>query len=192
MSGALAGDRKNRWLGIATAVAAALLLVVGVFSREWLRGLDLGIETHLGLRAAEICQEVSPSPDETSRACETVALDAMTSAEFAPAGSARFHTLATLAYGTGLAAAGLVLLCALLGLANRPIDLPIHPTTLGILACAGALACGSLAMALNPYTKLTGWGSGRGFVLFGLGAALGLFGSIVLGRARPAVPSEFD
>jgi hypothetical protein len=191
-SGDRPGPLTSRWVGVAAAVAAIALLVLGVWSRDWLRGVDYGIESRLGLRLVELCQMVEPAPGEAVRSCETVSLDAIAESRFAPDGFERYQALATASWWSGLAAAGLVLLCLLLALIDRPLDLPVHPTTLALLTSAAALLIGGLTLALNPYSKLVGWGSGRGFVLFGVGAALGLFAAIVLGRTRRLPPSEFD
>jgi hypothetical protein len=189
----VAAGIRTRWTGIASAAVAVALLVLGALSHEWLIGRDLGIETRLGLREVEICQTVDPQASgDGSRSCESVALAAVGESAFAPDGFDRFGSLATASFWAGLGAAAVLVVCLLFSLARWAPDLPIHPTTLGILASAAALALGGVTMLKNPYTALVGWGSGRGFVLYGLGASLGLFGSILLGRARPIAPSEWD
>jgi hypothetical protein len=182
----------KRWLGIATATLGVVLVVLGVLSRDWVHGIDLGIESHLGLQELELCQMVEPETGVRVRSCETVALDAIGEGQFVPDGFARFHTLAIIAFWAGLAAAFLCLVCVVLGVLDRPLDLPVHPTTLAILASATALMVGGITLTLNPYSKLVGWGSGRGFVLYGIGTALGLFGAIVLGQNRRLPLSEWE
>lgn len=176
---------NHPWLARAAAALAVALLLIGAHSRDWLRGANFGIETRLGLRAMELCQWVEPEPGAGERACETVPLAEMATARFAVDGTARYATLAALSYWGGLACALLLALCLALSFATRPLRAPVHPTTLAILAALVALSAAALTLALNPFTRLSGWGSGGGFVLYGGGAGLALFASILLGRARP-------
>lgn len=183
---------SRRWLGVAAAAAAIALILLGDLSRDWLRGIDHGIESRLGLREIELCQMVEPVPGDAVQSCETVPLAAIAGSRFAPEGFDRFRTLATATHWAGVAAIALLAIALALGVANRAVDLFVHPTTLAILASATALVLGGLVLALNPYSGLVGWGSGRGFVFYGVGAGLGVFGAILLGQSRALPPSEFD
>ncbi len=174
-------------LGLVAGAAGIALLLVGLFSHDWVVGRDFGIETHVGLRAEELCQIVQPDPAEAGTgSCITVSFDEIADSPSAIDGFDTFSLLAAATFYAGLACCAVLLLVMALAVARKFPPLPIAPSTLGIVLSFGSVIMIALVLALHPWKKV-GWGTGWSIMVAGGGAAGCLLAAILLGRLRPPV-----
>lgn len=94
-----------------------------------------------------------------------------------------FLTFASITFYLSLLASLLLVVNIGLAIAKKFIYRPIPPTTLLLFSLILLLVSGPVTVAVNPFKGL---GIDIGFVLFGGGVTLALFGAIMLGRLRPA------
>jgi hypothetical protein len=169
-------------VGIVLALVAAALLVAACFSHRWLANRHLGnfgysplsfeqcgagCETVSNFQVAEIA---SDSPFDEKRV----------SAAFPVAGLITFIVLL-------VAAAGLVL-SAGIAAANRRPNLPISPTTFGLLGIMIGLISGCVFVATKP-GGVGAVGVAWSFWAFGIGSVAGIAGAQLLARQiRPSDP----
>lgn len=178
---------SKRALGVIIGLAGIAALLAGLQSVRWVVGTDFGIETHVGLRAMELCQDVQAEdggPGE--EACSRVSHADIAKGPSRLPGFETFSLVSRITFVVGLAAAGLVLLVILLALLARYPSFGVSPSTLAILASVGSLVLVALTLAIHPWKEI-GWGTGYAIYLAGGGAAACLFASIVLGQLRPPV-----
>jgi hypothetical protein len=93
-----------------------------------------------------------------------------------------FLTFAAITYYLSFFAALLLILNIGLAIARKFIYRPVPPTTLLLFSLILLLISGPVTVAVNPFKGL---GIDIGFVLFGAGVTISLFGAIMLGRLRP-------
>ncbi len=178
-------------IGLVAGAAGIALLLVGLFSNHWVVGGEFGIETRVGLRSETICQVVQPDLSEPgTETCRDVTFDAMAGTPSAIDGFATFVTMASVTFYLGLACCGLLLIVMLLAVARKFPNLPIAPSTLGIVLAFGNVVMIALVLALHPWKKV-GWGTGWAMMVAGGGAAACLLAAILLGRMRPPVDDSW-
>jgi MFS family permease len=178
-------------LGLLAGVAGIALLLVGLFSNHWIAGRDSDFDNYVGLRSMSFCQQVQPDlskPGET--ACSTVGFDEIEGTPSAIDGFDTFTIMAAITFYGGLACCGVVLLLVVLAVARKYPDLPIAPSTLGIVLSFGSVVMIALVLALHPWKKV-GWGTGWSIMVAGGGAAGCLLASLLLGRLRPPVDDNW-
>lgn len=178
-------------IGLIAGAAGIAALLVGLFSHDWVVGRDFGIDTHVGLRAEKLCQVVQPDPGQAGTgSCITVGFDEIANSPSAIDGFDTFTLLASATFYVGLVCCGLILLVMALALAKKFPDLPIAPSTLGIVLSFGSVIMIALVLALHPWKKV-GWGTGWSIMVAGGGAAGCLLAAILLGRLRPPVDENW-
>ena len=165
--------------GLLAAIAGAVLLVAGALSSAWVVGEDYGIRSRLGLLSLEVCGE--------AESCERVGLDELASGPSAPERMGRYRGFALGTLVAGMLAAVAALVTAGFALARRFVERGIQPSSLALIFSALALIAAVLTLSSQPYR---GWGTGSGFMMFGLGAAAALLGAILLGRLRAPVGDD--
>ena len=178
---------SKRALGVIVGLAGIAALLIGLQSVRWVIGTDFGIETHVGLRAMELCQDVqagSAGPGE--EVCSRVSHADIAKGPSRLPGFETFSLVSRVTFATGLIAAGLVLLVILLALLNRFPTFGVAPSTLAIVVSFAAIVLVVLTLSIHPWKEI-GWGTGHAIYLAGGGAAGCLFASIVLGQLRPPV-----
>lgn len=177
----------NKLVGLVAGAAGIALLLVGLFSNDWVVGRNFGIDTHVGLRSETLCQVVQPDLSQPGEsACSTIGFDEIADSPSAIDGFGTFVLMATITFYLGLACCAVVLLVMLLALARKYPALPIAPSTLGIVLSFGSVVMIALVLALHPWKKV-GWGTGWAIMVAGGGAAACLLAAILLGRLRPPV-----
>jgi hypothetical protein len=178
-------------LGLLAGAAGIALLLVGLFSNDWVVGQNYGIETSVGLRSETLCQVVQPEEDRPGeRACSDVSFADMANSPSAIDGFDTFTLMASVTFYLGLACCAIVLLVMLLAVARKFPHLPIAPSTLGIVLSFGSVVMIALVLALHPWKKV-GWGTGWSIMVAGGGAAACLLAAILLGRLRPPVDDSW-
>jgi hypothetical protein len=179
-------------IGLLAGAAGIALLLVGLFSNDWVVGSDFGIDTHVGLRSETLCQVVQPDPSEPGvTGCSDVSFEDMAHSPSAIDGFDTFTIMAAITFYGGLACCGVVVLVILLALAKKYPNLPIAPSTLGIVLSFGSVVMIALVLALHPWKKV-GWGTGWSIMVAGGGAAGCLLAAILLGRLRPPVDENWE
>lgn len=178
-------------LGLVAGAAGIALLLVGLFSVHWVVGRDFGIDTHVGLRALELCQVVQPDLSQPGEGvCNTVSYDDIANSPSAIEGFDTFSLLAKATFYVGLVCCAVLLLVMLLAVAKKFPPLPIAPSTLGIILSFGSVIMIVLVLALHPWKKV-GWGTGWSIMVAGGGAAACLLAAILLGRQRPPIDDNW-
>ena len=182
-------SRDHRVLAIALAFGAAACLIFACFTREWLINVSSREDRGVGLRSNfscivgageagcsnltnhELVEEFRSEGTETSR---------QTSGAFVPMGWATFVECLVAALG--------VLAAAALALARKTPDLPIAPTTVGLLAVMATLITGMVFIATKPGPP--GYvGVGLSFWVFSVGAVAGIVANQMLAKInRPVDP----
>lgn len=151
---------RERWIAVGVAVAGALLVIAGAFSDSWLVSGDLDYPSAAGLWSVERCD-----PGGCDRADHP----------------STFGAIAAVCFWIGMAAAATLLVAAAIAARGRRITRAISPEGTAIVASLAALAAAIAALVSQPYATLQ-LGTGPGFLIFSVGAALGLLGGILLGR----------
>ncbi len=179
-------------LGLVAGAAGIAALLVGLFSNHWVQGQNFGIDTYVGLRSETLCQVVQPDPGEPGEtSCSTVSFDEMANSPSAIDGFDTFSLLASATFYAGLTCCAMILLVMLLAVAKKFPNLPIAPSTLGIVLSFGSVIMIALVLALHPWKKV-GWGTGWSIMVAGGGAAACLLAGILLGRMRPPVDDSWS
>jgi hypothetical protein len=190
-----ADPRPRRIPPIVLALLGAAALLFAAMSSQWLANAGDTGSIAMGLRSTTECGSVGmllgPRPDE----CRTKSNSDYTaewktdsgqyySAAFAPCGLVT--SIACFAGALGLLAA------AALALAKKQPQLPVSPSSVSLLALMAGLISGCVFVATKPGPA--GFvGVGIAFWIFGVGAVLGLAGSIMLARVnRPIDPDLMD
>ena len=193
--------KDNRLLSIGLATAAAILLIIGAFSRHWLANPNLsGIGFGpMGCTACDLSggrsegldglfAEAGPMSNgafvEMMRTMDPVHAEDVTSSAFAPMGWATF--------ALSLAAALGLLVAAGLAFAKQRRDLPVAPTTVTLLS----LMIGLLTACVFVATKPGGpgfVGVALGFWCFAIGAVMGIAAAQMIAKVlRPVDPDLLD
>lgn len=190
--------KDTRSMAIGLAVAAAACMLYAGFTRQWLVNGNKYLEYGFGLRSNYECSTSHETsfeggePKKSSKeSCasrsnsETVAefkrLDPkLASGGFVPTGWITFIALL-------LAAAGL-LGAAAIAASKKPLDLPVAPTTIGLLGAMVSLITGCVFVATKPGPPGM-VGVGLSFWIFGVGAVMGILGAQMLAKQlRPVEP----
>lgn len=183
---------RPNWIPpIALALLGAIALLFATMSSHWLSNAGDNGSIDMGLRSTTECGSVGmllgPRPDECrTKSNSDYASEWKTetsqyySAAFAPCGW--ITSIACLLGALGLLAA------AAIALSKKQPQLPVSPSSLSLLALMVALVTGCVFVATKPGPG--GFvGVGIAFWIFGVGAVLGLAGSIMLARVnRPVDP----
>jgi hypothetical protein len=178
---------NKRVLGVVVGLAGIAALLFGLQSTQWVVGTDYGIQTHVGLRVMELCQEVQPAAESPGEeACSRISHDDIAQSPSNRDGFETFALVSLITFVAGLSAAALLLLVVLLAVLGRFPDLPVSPSTLAILASFATLVLVAITLAIHPWKDI-GWGTGYAIYLAGGGAAGCLFASVILGQLRPSV-----
>ena len=178
-------------IGLVAGAAGIALLLVGLFSNAWVVGRNFGIDTYVGLRSETLCQVVQPEEDKPGEtACSKVSFAELAGSPSAIDGFDTFVLMASITFYAGLACCAVVLLVMILALARKFPNLPIAPSTLGIVLSFGSVVMIALVLALHPWKKV-GWGTGWAIMVAGGGAAGCLLAAILLGRLRPPVDDSW-
>lgn len=194
MSDDLGPPKKDtRQLAMALAAAAAVCMIYAAFTHHWLANGNKHLEFGFGLRSAFSCgtdyggkttcewrsnDDVVTEFKELEKASRSP--QKLASSAFVPAG---WITLISIILGAlGLLAAA--------GLAFKKLapDLPIAPTTIGLLGCMVGLISGCVFVATKPGPPGM-VGVGMSFWLFGAGVVMGIVGAQMLAKViRPPDP----
>lgn len=176
-----------RAAGVGAGVLGIAALLLGLQSKQWVVGTDFGIETHVGLRVMELCQEVRPAPDgPDEEVCATLSHDDIARSASKQDGFETFSLVSHITFYAGLATVGVLLIVILLALIGRFPNFGIAPSTLAILLSFATTLLVAVTLAIHPWKEI-GWGTGYSIFLAGFGAAGCLLSSILLGRLRPPV-----
>jgi hypothetical protein len=179
--------KDNRQLAMGLAIAAALCMLFGAFTKQWLVNGNKHLEYGFGLRSNFEC---ATGYDDKQR-CEDHSnsevvdmfkqMDAkLASGAFVPTGWITFISIL-------LAAAGL-LAAGAMAAAKKPMDLPVAPTTIGLLFSMIALITGCVFVATKPGPPGM-VGVGLSFWIFGVGSVMGIVGAQLLAKVnRPPDP----
>ncbi len=181
--------KDTRQIAMLLAFAAAACMLFGAFSRQWLVNGNKYLEYGFGLRSNFEC---STSYDDQKR-CEdhpnSEVVDMfekmdpkMASGAFVPTGWITFISI--LLAALGLLGAGAM------AAAKRPMDLPVAPTTIGLLFSMIALITGCVFVATKPGPPGM-VGVGLSFWLFGVGSVMGILGSQLLAKVNRPPDAEW-
>ncbi len=183
-----------RPLATGLCAAAAACLLYAAFTHTWLVNASRYQEIGFGLRSNFECGTSFQFGEQESQSCRWLGngelIDTwremgseaakLTSGAFAPMGWVTF-ILALLA-AAGLAAA------AALGALNKPMDLPVAPTTIGLLGVMIGLITGCVFVATKPGPAGM-VGVGLSFWIFGIGCVMGIAGAQMMAKVnRPPDP----
>jgi hypothetical protein len=181
----------KRLAGLVAGALGVAGLLWGLLSNHWVVGKDAGIESHVGLRSIELCQMVRPDlslPGE--RACSRVSHTEILGSPSAIDGFETFSIVSRITLYAGLACAAVILLLLVLGALGRTPDLPIAPSTLGIVLSAGTILLIAITLAIHPW-KSIGWGTGYSIMVSGAGSTACLLAAILLGRVLRPVNDDW-
>jgi hypothetical protein len=177
-------QKDRRMLAIGLALVAAACLGYAAMTKQWLVN---GERVGFGLIENRVCGgwgtdecSVSSNAKAIEQWMERRTNHEYVSSAFTPAGWATLVELV-------VAAAGLVGAAAL-ALARKRPQLPITPTTIGLLAIMGSLITGCVFVATKP-GEAGFVGVGASFWIFGAGAILGIASAQMLAKInRPVDP----
>jgi len=192
MSDDLGPPKKDtRQLAMALSAAAAVCMLYAAFTHHWLANGNKHLEFGFGLRSSFACG----IDDDKKETCDW-RKNADVVDEFKELGKAQHQNLASSAF----VPAGWITLFSILagalgllvsaGLAFRKLapDLPISPTTIGLLGSMIALISGCVFVATKPGPAGM-VGVGMSFWLFGAGVVMGIVGAQMLAKViRPPDP----
>jgi hypothetical protein len=181
--------KDNRMLAIAIAVAASACLIYAALTRQWLVNISAVEDRGVGLRTnyscivgagSAGCSEMTNNElmDEWRHEGPESAKQA--SGAFVPTGWATFIECLVAAFG--------LLAAAAIALAKKTPDLPMAPTTLGLLGIMATLVTGMVFVATKPGPP--GYvGVGISFWVFAGGAVGGIIAAQMLAKInRPVDP----
>ncbi|MDB4953539.1 MAG: hypothetical protein JWO36_1108 [Myxococcales bacterium] len=179
----------NRMTAVALALAASACLIYAALTRQWLVNNNPVEERAIGLRSSSSCIVGTGSAgcseltnkeliEEFHQDTETTAQQ--TSGAFVPMGLATFIECFVGALG--------LLAAAAFALAKKTPDLPMAPTTVGLLAIMALLITGMVFIATKPGPP--GYvGVGLSFWVFAGGAVMGIVANQMLAKInRPVDP----
>jgi hypothetical protein len=179
--------KDNRQLAMGLAIAAALCMLFGAFTKQWLvngsKHLDLGF----GLRSNVTCVTDFDDKQRCEDQSNSDVVDLfekrdpkMASGAFVPTGWITFISI--LLAAAGLLAAGAI------AATKKPMDLRVAPTTIGLLFSMIALITGCVFVATKPGPPGM-VGVGLSFWIFGVGSVMGILGAQMLAKVnRPPDP----
>jgi hypothetical protein len=179
--------KDNRQLALGLAIAAALCMLYGGFTKKWLVNGGHNVEIGFGLRSNFMCmtdyEDKQVCKDQSNgEAVELVKHrdPKLASSAFVPTGWITFISLL-------LAALGL-LGAAAVAATKKPMDLRVAPTTIGLLFSMIALITGCVFVATKPGPPGM-VGVGLSFWIFGIGSVMGIVGAQMLAKVnRPPDP----
>lgn len=185
--------KDTRTLAMGLAAAAALCMLVAAFTNHWLANGNKHLEFGFGLREAFSCGTNYDGKTECQWRSNSEVVDEfrqlekatrspkkMASSAFVPAGWITLVAILVGALGL-LAAAGLAY-------KRQAPDLPVAPTTVGLLGCMIGLISGCVFVATKPGPPGM-VGVGMSFWLFGAGVVMGMVGAQMLAKViRPPDP----
>ena len=192
--------KEHREVGIGLAAAAGLALVIAAFTHGWLVNPYMG-DIHMGLISTHMCEshdncdsmtnfalmsklrEVAEKDDSYIEKMQLEGRSAFADANtdtaqdisgaFAPAGLVAMITCII---------GGLALIAtAVLAFKKIRIALPLHLSTIGLLAIMLSLAFGCIFIATKP-GGMRGVGVGYSFWIFGIGSVVGIIGAQILNK----------
>lgn len=185
--------KDTRQLAMALAAAAAVCMLYAAFTHHWLANGNKHLEFGFGLRTAFSCgtdyggkttcesrtnDDVVTEFKELEKASHSA--QKLASSAFVPAG---WVTLISIILG----ALGLLASAALAFRKLAP-DLPVAPTTVGLLGCMVGLISGCVFVATKPGPPGM-VGVGMSFWLFGAGVVMGIVSAQMLAKViRPPDP----
>jgi hypothetical protein len=182
---------NKRVLGVCAGLAGMAALLFGLQSVQWVVGTDFGIETHVGLRAIELCQVVQPEPDRPGEeTCSRLSHADIARSPSKLDGFDTFSFFARITFYAGLGAVGLLLIVILLALVGKYPTGGIAPSTLAILLCLATLVLIAVTLGIHPWKEI-GWGTGYAIFAAGGGAGACLVSAILLGRLRPPIQDSW-
>ncbi|NVB77034.1 MAG: hypothetical protein HOV81_01445 [Kofleriaceae bacterium] len=179
--------KDNRQLAMGLAIAAALCMLYGGFTKQWLVNGSKHLEYGFGLRSNFACVTGYDDKQQCESHTNSEVVDKykeidpkMASGAFVPTGWITFISIL-------LAAAGL-LAAGAMAAAKKVMDLPIAPTTIGLLFSMIALITGCVFVATKPGPPGM-VGVGLSFWIFGVGSVMGILGAQMLAKVnRPPDP----
>jgi len=188
---AILARMNKRVLGVIVGLVGIAALLLGLETFHWVVGSDFGIDTHVGLRVMELCQEVRPDTDQPAeRVCGTISHDEIARSPSKRDGFETFSWFANITFYTGLVGIVILLVVMLFALAGRYPKSGIAPSTLAILGNIATMVLIVTTLAIHPWKDL-GWGTGYSIFLAGGGGSACLFSAIVLGRLRPPARDDW-
>ncbi len=184
----------KRMLATGLCAAAAACLLYAAFTHAWLVNGGRFGEIGFGLRGnyecagfglaseAKTCIELSNSEliDKWRAMGESAAK--LTSSAFAPTGWITFIVALIAALGLAVAAG--------FGAAKKPMNLPIAPTTVGLLGVMIGLITGCVFVATKPGPAGM-VGVGLSFWLFGIGCVMGIAGAQLMAKVNRPPDEEW-
>lgn len=179
--------KDNRQLALGLAIAAALCMLYGGFTKKWLVNGGSHSEYGFGLRSNYQCATGYDDKQRCEEHSNGEVVDLFkqmnpkfASGAFVPTGWITFIALLLAALGLAGAAA--------MAAAKKPMDLPIAPTTIGLLFSMIALITGCVFVATKPGPPGM-VGVGLSFWIFGVGSVMGIVGAQMLAKVnRPPDP----
>jgi hypothetical protein len=191
--------RKKDLRPLATGLcaAAAACLLFAAFTKSWLVNGNRYAEVGFGLRSNYECgmsYAFDGAAESSKQSCTETAnkefidkwrsmgesAKKLTSAAFVPTGWITFIVALIAAFG--------LLAAAAYGAANKPMNWPIAPTSIGLLGVMLGLITGCVFVATKPGP--TGMvGVGLSFWMFGIGCVMGIAGAQMMAKVnRPPDP----
>jgi hypothetical protein len=185
--------KDTRTLATALAAAAAVCMLYAAFTHHWLANGNKHLEFGFGLRSSFACgtdyqnnttcdwrknADVVDEFRELEKSSHSP--QKLASSAFVPAGWITLFAILAGALGL-LASVGLAL-------KKAAPDLPVAPTTIGLLGCMVGLISGCVFVATKPGPAGM-VGVGMSFWLFGAGVVMGIVGAQMLAKViRPPDP----
>lgn len=182
----------KRLLATGLCAAAAACLLYAAFTHGWLVNASSYAEIGFGLRdnyecaglggAAQTCLEHSNSAFIEKWRSMGESAAKLTSSAFAPTGWITFIVALIGALGLAVAAG--------FGAAKKPMNLPIAPTTVGLLAVMIGLITGCVFVATKPGPAGM-VGVGLSFWAFGIGCVMGIAGAQLMAKVNRPPDEEW-
>jgi hypothetical protein len=192
-------NKDLRPLATGLCAVAAACLIYAAFTHAWLVNANRYAEIGFGLRTNYECgmsYSFDGAAEKSEQSCAEISnaelitkwrsmgSDAakLTSSAFVPMGWVTF--IVALLGALGLAAA------AAFGLAKKPMNLPIAPTTVGLLGVMIGLITGCVFIATKPGPAGM-VGVGLSFWIFGVGCVMGIAGAQMMAKVNRPPDEEW-
>jgi hypothetical protein len=194
-----APKKDMRPLASGLCAAAAACLLYAAFTQAWLVNASRYAEIGFGLRSNYECgtsYSFDGEAEKSEQKCADISnselikkwrsmgpeAEKLTSSAFVPMGWVTF--IVALLAALGLAAS------AAFGFAKKPMNLPIAPTTIGLLGVMIGLITGCVFIATKPGPAGM-VGVGLSFWIFGIGCVMGIAGAQMMAKVNRPPDEEW-